>query len=149
MCICGDVCVHVYVHIQEHLYNNLRSSCQDVYQDNTWLGCAEFIPGFTNTTTACMWPPNTLNNPNAYICACDCSTPQAQAACMYGSSNTDSTIAYTMNSMNATFSAAAAALSEANRQLFNTTGVYGIIAQLQKISSLASSNASFNMYQKV
>ena len=55
---------------------------------------------------------------------------------MYGSSNTDSTIAYTMNSMKATFSAAAAALSEANRQLFNTSGVYGIIEILTTIAGL-------------
>ena len=125
----------------------IRSSCTHVYQ--TWQACAEFVPDFKADMPICQFQPFTVGNTEPWMCACDCSTPEKQAACYKGGSTGGKTYDFPIRSLNQGMAAAAAALSEQNRQLFNSTGVYQVINNLRSMAALehVMPEGSFQFYQ--
>lgn len=125
----------------------LRSSCKQVYQ--TWQACAEFVPGFDAGMQVCQFKPFTVGNTEPWLCACDCSTPEKQNACYRGPTTGGRTYDFTMRTLDQGMADAAAALSQQNQQLFNSTGVYSIIQTLRAISSMehVMPEGSFQVYQ--
>lgn len=125
----------------------IRSSCKQVYQ--TWQACAEFVPDFNGPMSVCQFQPFTVGNTEPWMCACDCSTPEKQAACYKGSTTGGKTYDFVVKSLDQGMGAAAAALSEQNKQLFNSTGVYNVINTLRGMAALPQMmpEGSFQFYQ--
>lgn len=92
----------------------------------------------------CLLPPGSSGNANK-LCTCDCSDDGKRAACQVQSD------IYQQASVNQTLLAAARTLTDRNMQLFNVSGVLGIVKTLRGMSQLdpVMPPDSFKLYQNI
>lgn len=130
-----------------------RFSCrpEDVVTDTSIpkiAGCSG-IYNWTADTDTCMIPYSLASTDFINLCLCDCGSPDKEAACHYGQVVTHNPTNYPFLRATAKQAArpAASILTQRNHDLFNTSGVYGVIDKLRQMGSMNMPNGTFGIYQ--